>query len=107
MKGAAVAILDEPTGGLDPQSTQEFLELIHSLKHDGMTILLSSHLLDLVTEQLDTQRLPPGRREDVDDAAPDGELAALRAAVVAATDFMRVIRSLEKRRKAASTKCPP
>ena len=48
MKGAAVAILDEPTGGLDPQSTLEFLELIHSLKHDGMTILLSSHLLDLV-----------------------------------------------------------
>jgi ABC-2 type transport system ATP-binding protein len=39
MKGAAVAILDEPTGGLDP---------IHSLKQEGMTILLSSHLLDLV-----------------------------------------------------------
>jgi ABC-2 type transport system ATP-binding protein len=38
-KGAAIAILDEPTGGLDPQSTREFLELIHSL---------SSHLLDLV-----------------------------------------------------------
>ncbi len=48
MKGAAVAILDEPTGGLDPQSTREFLELIHSLKQEGMTILLSSHLLDLV-----------------------------------------------------------
>jgi ABC-2 type transport system ATP-binding protein len=48
MKGAAIAILDEPTGGLDPQSTREFLELIHSLKQEGMTILLSSHLLDLV-----------------------------------------------------------
>ena len=48
MKGAAVAILDEPTGGLDPQATREFLELIHSLKQEGMTILLSSHLLDLV-----------------------------------------------------------
>jgi ABC-2 type transport system ATP-binding protein len=48
MKQASVAILDEPTGGLDPQSTREFLDLIRSLKHDGMTILLSSHLLDLV-----------------------------------------------------------
>jgi ABC-2 type transport system ATP-binding protein len=48
MKGASIAILDEPTGGLDPQSTREFLELIRSLKKDGMTILLSSHLLDLV-----------------------------------------------------------
>ncbi len=48
MKGASIAILDEPTGGLDPQATREFLELIRSLKHDGMTILLSSHLLEMV-----------------------------------------------------------
>jgi len=32
MKEAQVAILDEPTGGLDPQATREFLELIRSLK---------------------------------------------------------------------------
>ena len=36
-----------------------------------------AHLLDLVAEQLDPQRLPAGRGEDVDDAAADGELAAL------------------------------
>jgi ABC-2 type transport system ATP-binding protein len=53
MKGAAIAILDEPTGGLDPQSTREFLDLIHSLKQEGMTILLSSHLLDLVQSVCD------------------------------------------------------
>jgi ABC-2 type transport system ATP-binding protein len=53
MKQASVAILDEPTGGLDPQSTREFLELIRSLKSDGMTILLSSHLLDLVQSVCD------------------------------------------------------
>ena len=53
VKGAAVAILDEPTGGLDPQSTREFLDLIRSLKQDGMTILLSSHLLDLVQSACD------------------------------------------------------
>ncbi len=53
MKGATVAILDEPTGGLDPQATREFLELIRSLKHEGMTILLSSHLLELVQSVCD------------------------------------------------------
>jgi ABC-2 type transport system ATP-binding protein len=53
MKGASIAILDEPTGGLDPQSTREFLELIRSLKRDGMTILLSSHLLELVQSVCD------------------------------------------------------
>ncbi|WP_143323017.1 ABC transporter ATP-binding protein [Candidimonas nitroreducens] len=46
MKQARVAILDEPTSGLDPQSTEEFLELIRELKSDGVTVLLSSHLLD-------------------------------------------------------------
>ena len=53
MKGASIAILDEPTGGLDPQSTREFLELIRSLKKDGMTILLSSHMLELVQSVCD------------------------------------------------------
>jgi ABC-2 type transport system ATP-binding protein len=53
MKGASIAILDEPTGGLDPQSTREFLELIRSLKQEGMTILLSSHLLELVQSACD------------------------------------------------------
>ena len=33
--------------------------------------------LDLVAEELDAERLAAGRREDVDDAAADGELAAL------------------------------
>ena len=53
MKGASIAILDEPTGGLDPQATREFLELIRALKQEGMTILLSSHLLELVQSACD------------------------------------------------------
>ncbi|MCC6474742.1 MAG: ABC transporter ATP-binding protein [Burkholderiales bacterium] len=48
MKGAKVAILDEPTNGLDPPSTFELLEMIRMLRDDGMAILLSSHILDRV-----------------------------------------------------------
>jgi ABC-2 type transport system ATP-binding protein len=48
IKEAQIAILDEPTNGLDPQATQELLELIAELRADGMTIVLSSHLLGLV-----------------------------------------------------------
>ena len=40
-----------------------------------------AHLLDLVTVELDAQRLAAGRREDVDEAAADGELAALLGAL--------------------------
>jgi ABC-2 type transport system ATP-binding protein len=53
MKGVEVAILDEPTSGLDPQATIELLDMIRSLKRDGVTVLLSSHLLDRVQSVCD------------------------------------------------------
>jgi ABC-2 type transport system ATP-binding protein len=53
MKDARVAILDEPTNGLDPQASVELLELIRSLKEQGVSVLLSSHLLDRVQSVCD------------------------------------------------------
>ena len=53
MKQARVAILDEPTNGLDPQASAELLDLIRSLKEQGVSILLSSHLLDRVQSVCD------------------------------------------------------
>ena len=48
MKEAQIAILDEPTSGLDPQATAELLQIIRNLKDRGVSVLLSSHLLDRV-----------------------------------------------------------
>ena len=48
MRRCRIAILDEPTSGLDPQSTHELLEMIAGFAKGGMTVLLSSHLLDVV-----------------------------------------------------------
>jgi ABC-2 type transport system ATP-binding protein len=48
MRDCRVAILDEPTSGLDPQSTQELLDIIQLLSQDGITIVLSSHMLNVV-----------------------------------------------------------
>jgi ABC-2 type transport system ATP-binding protein len=53
MKDAQVAILDEPTSGLDPQATSELLEMIRSLKRDGVAVLISSHLLERVQSVCD------------------------------------------------------
>jgi ABC-2 type transport system ATP-binding protein len=53
MKEARVAILDEPTNGLDPQASLELLDLIRALKASGVSILLSSHLLDRVQSVCD------------------------------------------------------
>jgi lantibiotic transport system ATP-binding protein len=38
-------VLDEPTNGLDPQGTREVRALVSALATDGVTVLLSSHLL--------------------------------------------------------------
>lgn len=48
MKRPQMAILDEPTMGLDPEAAGEFLVLIRGLKARGITVLLSSHLLQQV-----------------------------------------------------------
>ena len=48
LRAPAIAILDEPTLGLDPQGAREFLDTVRGLKGEGMTLLLSSHVLHQV-----------------------------------------------------------
>jgi ABC-2 type transport system ATP-binding protein len=46
-------LLDEPTTGLDPIGTREMKDLILSLKQQGKTVLLCSHLLADVQDVCD------------------------------------------------------
>jgi len=43
-------ILDEPTNGLDVESTHLFYDMIHSAAQLGTTVLFSTHLMDHVTK---------------------------------------------------------
>ncbi|WEV26072.1 ABC transporter ATP-binding protein [Streptomyces sp. 71268] len=43
-------ILDEPTNGLDPQGMREIRTLVRELAEDGITVFLSSHLLDEIEQ---------------------------------------------------------
>lgn len=43
-------VLDEPTNGLDPQGTREVRHLIGQLSAEGVTVLVSSHLLSEVEQ---------------------------------------------------------
>ena len=43
-------ILDEPTNGLDPFGIQELRELIRSFPKQGITVILSSHILSEVEQ---------------------------------------------------------
>ena len=47
-------ILDEPTSGLDPRGLIEVREIIKSLKKEGKTVFLSSHLLGETQEICDS-----------------------------------------------------
>jgi lantibiotic transport system ATP-binding protein len=46
-------ILDEPTNGLDPIGIQELLKQIVSFSKQGITVILSSHILSQVAQIAD------------------------------------------------------
>jgi ABC-2 type transport system ATP-binding protein len=63
MARPAVAILDEPTAGLDPMMVQAFRETLADLKRGGQTtVFLSSHVLAEVESTCDRIGLVRGGR---------------------------------------------
>ncbi|WP_428839292.1 ABC transporter ATP-binding protein [Bacillus massilinigeriensis] len=45
-----VLLLDEPTNGLDPYWVSKFVEVIEKLKKEGITIVFSTHMMDVAAE---------------------------------------------------------
>jgi cobalt/nickel transport system ATP-binding protein len=43
-----IMVLDEPTSGLDPKGASQILRLLYQLNSEGMTIVISTHDVDLV-----------------------------------------------------------
>jgi ABC-2 type transport system ATP-binding protein len=82
VKRAEIAILDEPTSGLDPQATQEFLGLIGELKAEGITVLLSSHMLDQVQRICDRVALFQAGRIVLMGSVPELAIKVLGAGFV-------------------------
>jgi len=91
MKGAQAAILDEPTNGLDPQSTFELLDMIRTLRDDGMAIMLSSHILDRVQAICDRVALFNKGK-----IAIEGSVQELAATVLGGGFALQVDSSMEK-----------
>ncbi|WP_057491176.1 energy-coupling factor transporter ATPase [Streptococcus orisasini] len=49
----SILVLDEPTAGLDPKGRRELMNLFQELHHQGMTIVLVTHLMDDVSNYAD------------------------------------------------------
>ena len=45
-----IIILDEPTAGLDPQGVDQVLGILNQLNEEGITIIISSHDVEMITE---------------------------------------------------------
>lgn len=43
-----IMVLDEPTSGLDPEGASKIMQLLYDLNKEGMTIIISTHDVDLV-----------------------------------------------------------
>lgn len=73
-----LAILDEPTTGLDIEARYEVWELIRKLKSQGMTVLLTTHLLDEAERLCQRIGILKGGR-----IVAEGSLAELRSHISA------------------------
>jgi ABC-2 type transport system ATP-binding protein len=40
---ASLLLLDEPTSGLDPKASNEFAQLVSSLRDEGVSVLMATH----------------------------------------------------------------
>ncbi|MFE3577315.1 lantibiotic protection ABC transporter ATP-binding protein [Lysinibacillus sp. NPDC059133] len=78
-------ILDEPTNGLDPIGIQELRKLIRSFPEQGITVILSSHILSEVEQVVDEIGIIAGGKLGYQGVAPKGqELESLFMQVVSA-----------------------
>jgi ABC-2 type transport system ATP-binding protein len=96
LRAPRLLLLDEPTTGLDPAGMRDMRELVRRLASEGITILLSSHLLYEVEELCN--RVAIVRRGRV---VYEGSLAELKAG--AATSYTLRAVDLDTARRVAQS----
>nr|WP_321351527.1 ATP-binding cassette domain-containing protein [uncultured Methanoregula sp.] len=94
-----VLVFDEPTSGLDPSGSEDLMELLDELNHDGKTIVISTHDVELAYPWADRAiLLADGQiiREDVPDIA-FGNTNYVRMAHLSVPTLLELSAELAKR----------
>jgi ABC-type multidrug transport system ATPase subunit len=52
-----VAVFDEPLVGLDPHAIKELKNIFRELKEDGVSVLISTHMIDSVEDYWDVANI--------------------------------------------------
>jgi ABC-2 type transport system ATP-binding protein len=86
-----ILILDEPTTGLDPGGMAEIKQILKSLKHTSRLILMSSHLLNEVSEICDEVAMIHKGRLIVYDKTQNIESRVLRGTATYLAEFARQV----------------
>lgn len=78
----SLLLLDEPTNGLDPVATRTFYDTLRELRDDGVSVVISSHLLSEIEPRVDALAIMAnGRLLATGSVAELGQRARLPAAV--------------------------
>jgi len=94
-----VLVFDEPTSGLDPSGSEDLMELLDELNHEGKTIVISTHDVELAYPWADRAiLLADGQiiKEDVPDIA-FGNTKFVRMAHLSVPTLLELSAELEKR----------
>ncbi|HEX3001053.1 MAG TPA: ATP-binding cassette domain-containing protein [Methanoregula sp.] len=94
-----VLVFDEPTSGLDPSGSEDLMELLDELNHEGKTIVISTHDVELAYPWADRViLLADGQiiKEDVPDVA-FGNTNFVRMAHLSVPTLLELSAELEKR----------
>ncbi|MYN02431.1 ATP-binding cassette domain-containing protein [Pseudoduganella sp. DS3] len=83
-----LVFLDEPTNGLDPDGIHDFYRILHQLRAEGATIVITSHILAEIQERVDELVILSGGK-----VAAQGTLAQLRAGTSMPAEIRLVARS--------------
>ncbi len=70
-----VVFLDEPTTGLDPQARRQFWELVHNIKAQGKTVILTTHYMEEAMQLCDNLVFM-GAGKIIAEGSPSGLLAS-------------------------------